>query len=185
MNVGILALQGAVTPHAQMLETLGATVVRVTASEHLSQIERLILPGGESTTMLRLIDKTNLWEPLIAFGKTKSVWGTCAGAILVAKEVVHPSQRSFNLIEISAERNAYGSQIDSFNADIEIKGIKNPLVASFIRAPRLKPLSEKVEVLSVYNDDAILMRQNNILVSSFHSELGEDVSLHEFFLNMN
>lgn len=184
MAVGVLALQGAITPHCEMLHRLGVEAVRVTTPEHFEQIDRLILPGGESTTMLKLLDKTGLWAPLEKFVFQKPAWGTCAGAILLAQEVHHPSQRSLKRINIAAERNAYGSQRESFKTTLEVKGLEHPLEVDFIRAPKLSPLSSDIEVLSRHNGETVLMQKGNILVSSFHVELGTDASLHRYFLSL-
>ena len=182
--IGVLSLQGAITPHIHMLDTLGYQSLRVTSSEDLVRITRLIMPGGESTTMLKLLDKTALWEPLKNFCLTKPVWGTCAGAILLAEEVESPPQRSLGVAPIKAVRNAYGSQLDSFKTTLEVKGLSNRLSVDFIRAPKLFPLNDSVEILSSIETQPVLLRYKNILVSSFHTELGEDTQLHSFFATM-
>ena len=181
MKIGVLALQGAVKPHLEKIAALGAEGIRVTNVEDIARCDRMILPGGESTTMLKLIDSNRLWEPLLHFFKTKPTWGTCAGAILLAKKVLHPTQKSFEAIEIAAERNAYGSQLDSFKTSVTISPLEAPLEVDFIRAPKLSPLSDQVEVLSSYDGSAVCLRQKNILVSSFHAELGNSCELHRYF----
>lgn len=184
MTVGVLALQGAITPHLRMLEGLGVPALRVTTPEHFDAIDRLILPGGESTTMLRLIDRADLWNPLLSFVQSKPVWGTCAGAILLAKEVHHPEQRSLKAIDIAAERNAYGSQLDSFKTTLQAPCLSAPIKVDFIRAPKLHPLSASVTVLAKNGDDPVLLQEKHILVSSFHVELGDDPELHRYFLGL-
>ena len=183
-HVGVLALQGCVEPHAQALRSLDCEVTYVREPIDFAAIDRLILPGGESTTMLRLIDLNQLERPLINFAQTKPVWGVCAGAILMAKEVQNPQQQSFGLIDILAERNHYGSQLDSFSAQIEIAPLGCAVEVDFIRAPSLKPLSSAVEVLASYKSEAVLLRQLRHMASSFHIELRPDTSLHKYFLSL-
>ncbi len=182
MKVGVLALQGAVTPHLQKIEALGATAVRVTNEAHLRSCDALILPGGESTTMLKLIASTALFEPLQAFFRQKPVWGTCAGAILLAAEVINPPQESFAAIQIRAERNAYGSQLDSFTTDVFFTPLNKQITVDFIRAPKIYPLSKTVETLAVHNGDIVCCRQNNIVVSTFHTELGASHDMHAWLI---
>ena len=182
--VGILALQGCIEPHAERLRSLNCEVVYVRDAVDFQQIDRLILPGGESTTMLRLIERNRLEQALIEFAQSKPIWGVCAGAILMAKKVLHPEQRSFGFIDISAERNHYGPQIDSFSALIEVEKLGCSFEVDFIRAPRLQALSSSVEVLASYNSDAILLKQARHMVSSFHIELRAVDTLHEFFLSL-
>ena len=183
-SVGVLALQGCVEPHMQRLRSLGCEVVYVREANDFTSIERLILPGGESTTMLRLIDRNNLKQSLNEFAKSKPIWGVCAGAILMAAEVRHPEQRSLGFMNIRAKRNHYGSQVESFSAQIEIAVLGCSPEVDFIRAPRLQPLSPKVEVLARHRSEAVLLRQDRHLASSFHIELRPDNSLHEFFLSI-
>ena len=181
VNAGVLALQGCIDPHVRMLEKCGATVTRVRTVRDLEAVDRLILPGGESTTMLKLLDRAGLTSALRDFGKTKPMWGVCAGSILLAKEVRHPDQFSLELIPVRATRNYYGSQIDSFKASVEIPKLGEPLLVDFIRAPLLEALSDEVEVLGEFNDQQVLLRKGKIMVSSFHIELTEDQRLHEYF----
>lgn len=184
MRVGVLALQGCIDPHLEIISKLGLKAIKVIDHESLSAAARLILPGGESSTMLHLLEKTDLTEKIINYSKQNPTWGICAGAILLAKEVTNPTQRSFKAIDIRAERNSYGSQANSFKASIAVKGIDKEIAADFIRAPRLSTLSKDVEVLAIYNNDPVLLRQNNILVSAFHVELSGDTRLHQYFLGM-
>jgi 5'-phosphate synthase pdxT subunit len=184
MQVGVLSFQGAVNPHLRMLESLGVSAVRVTDTSSLNSCDRLIIPGGESTTMLKLIESNNLWQPLDNFLNSKPCWGTCAGAILLAKVVSNPTQKSFQKINIEAIRNAYGSQLDSFKTTLNIPEISPNLEVDFIRAPKLKRLDDSVKVLCAMNQDEVLLQQGHILVSSFHTELGQDTSLHKYFLTI-
>lgn len=174
---GVLAVQGAVTPHLKILEELKIPFITVRNSQELSKTNRLIIPGGESTTMLKILKQSDLWQRLQEY--KNPIWGICAGAILLSKEVTHPEQPSLGFIETKAIRNAYGSQRESFTAIIDSK-FKLPPV-DFIRAPKLSPLSSDVEVLGSLKDEPVLMRQGRIMVSSFHIELCGDPTLHLYF----
>lgn len=181
--VGILSLQGCVAPHETMLDRIGVKHVRVREPEDLAQCSRLIMPGGESSTMLRLINSRGLAQPLVSFAKSRPIWGICAGAILCANEVKNPDQSSLGLIDIAAHRNFYGSQLYSFKAVVDAKFDR--IEADFIRAPLLNPLSPKVEVLASFEGQPVLMRQDLVMVSSFHTELGSSHTLHSYFLSMD
>lgn len=183
-EVGVLALQGCVTPHLELLKRSGIKAKAVRSDADLKEVERLILPGGESSTMLKLLHSTGLFSSIIKFAQNHALWGICAGAILLAKEVKNPSQESLGLIDISAERNSYGSQLDSFESEIEVEVLSGKLKTQFIRAPRLKALNPEVEMLAQLNGDPVLLKQGRIMVSSFHVELGEDARLHNFFLGI-
>lgn len=182
--VGVLALQGCVAPHLAMYDRLGVEARPVRLKEELDTIDRLIMPGGESTTMLRLIESSGIWEALLDFGMHRPVWGVCAGAILIAKQVQHPAQRSLGLISITATRNYYGCQLDSFKASVNVSGFDSPLAVDFIRAPRLDPIGSNIEVLAYHDSQPTLLRQGHILASAFHTELGTDPRLHHFFLKI-
>lgn len=185
MTVGILALQGCVDPHVELFERLGAATKRVRRPEDLESIDRIVLPGGESTTMLTLLDKSALGPALLDFGRAHPVWGICAGAILIAREVEHPRQRSLGLIDIVAHRNHYGSQTESFTTEVTIDLFPGPMKVDFIRAPLLKPLSDTVTVHARHEGAAVLLRQGRVMASSFHAELGEDTRLHRYFLDLD
>ncbi|RIL09446.1 MAG: pyridoxal 5'-phosphate synthase glutaminase subunit PdxT, partial [Proteobacteria bacterium] len=144
MAVGILALQGAVEPHISHIENLGQSAVKVRSAADLQEIERLILPGGESSTMLNLMQRHELMEPLREFGRRRPIWGVCAGAILLANEVVSPKQPSLKLMAIRATRNFYGSQLNSFKKEVSIEPLGIDVKADFIRAPKLERLSSNV-----------------------------------------
>jgi 5'-phosphate synthase pdxT subunit len=182
-KVGVLALQGDFEAHQRALAKAGAEAVQVRTPEELKQVDGLVIPGGESTTMLRLLDYTGLREPLIEFAKHKPVYGTCAGAILLANEVTRPAQESLNLMDIGVERNAYGRQLDSRVVRIpsDIEG--GDLEAVFIRAPIIRKLGQGVKVLASYNGDPVLVEQGKHLVSTFHPELTEDARVHKLFLS--
>jgi len=188
-RVGILALQGDFEAHAKALESAGADPVLVRTAEELQDIDGLVIPGGESTTMLKLIDFMNLREPLRAFARQKPVFGTCAGAILLAKEVENPSQESFGVVDLTVERNAYGRQIDSCVAslhaapDFEKRTGAGDLEAVFIRAPKIRRTGPAVKVLAEYEGDPVLVEEGPHLVATFHPELTQDSRVHKLFLS--
>lgn len=186
-RVGILGFQGCIEPHEKMLATLGVATTRVTTQDDLAAIDRLILPGGESSTMLRFLTTNGLIPALQQFARSKPVWGICAGAILAAREVHNPDQESLNLINIAAHRNFYGSQLDSFTTSVTVTGLKTPIIAQFIRAPILTWLPNpdtppEAQVLAKIGDQPVFFAQGKTWACSFHVELGNDPSLHELFL---
>ncbi|MGO9255900.1 MAG: pyridoxal 5'-phosphate synthase glutaminase subunit PdxT [Bryobacteraceae bacterium] len=187
-KVGVLALQGDFAAHAAALERAGAEPVLVREREQLAGIEGLILPGGESTTMLKLMHSEGLLEALAEFGRRKPLFGTCAGAILMAREVSRPAQESLGLMDIGVERNAYGRQIDSRvteiapDPDFERRTGPGKLEAVFIRAPIIRRVGEGGKVLARYRGDPVLVEQGRHLVSTFHPELTSDPRVHELFL---
>jgi 5'-phosphate synthase pdxT subunit len=175
MRVGILALQGGVAPHAAVLRALGHEPVPVRDAAGLADLGGLVLPGGESTAQLRLIDRHGLAEPLAAFVRSgKPVLCTCAGLVLAARRVTQPSQTSFAWIDAEVARNAWGRQVDSFEARAD-DGVL-PLV--FIRAPRVTRVGPEVRILATYKGEAILLRQRNVTAASFHPELTTDLRVH-------
>lgn len=184
MTVGVLAVQGCVDQHIEHLKKLGVRSRKVRTVEDLAEIERIILPGGESSTMLLLLKKSGLWEALKKFVREKPAWGICAGAILLAQKVEHPEQDSLGAIPVKALRNFYGSQLNSFKAEIEILSLGKVVLVDFIRAPKLESLHESCQVLARHQGDPVLINYNQTMVSSFHSELGSDSSLHSFFLKL-
>ena len=181
MRAGILALQGDFEAHAKALQRAGAEPVLVRTAAELEHIDGLIIPGGESTTMLKLIDFMDLREPLQEFARMKPVFGTCAGAILLAKEVENPAQDSFGVVDLTVERNAYGRQIDSRVATIHMDD--GDLEAVFIRAPIIRRTGPGVRVLAEYEGDPVLVEQGRHLVATFHPELTEDSRVHKLFLS--
>ena len=176
----MLALQGDFARHAEALERAGAEAVEVRTREGLDSVDALVVPGGESTTMLKLIDYEKLWEPLKAFGETKPVLGTCAGAILVAKHVTSPNQVSLSLMDLDVERNAYGRQLDSHIAQVELEG--KPLEAVFIRAPIIRRVGPQAKVWATHGGDPVLVTEGRHMVATFHPELTCDPRVHEIFL---
>lgn len=189
MTVGVLALQGDFAAHCARLAQLGAEAVEVRYASQLDQIEGLILPGGESTTNLILLDREGLWDRLQDFAREKPVLGTCAGAILLAREVSNPSQPSMAAIDMRIERNAYGRQVDSSIRVVEPepafagRTAAGPLEAVFIRAPIIRSVAPGVEVLLKDRDDPILVEQGRHLAATFHAELTSDLRLHLLFLS--
>ncbi|MCU1236681.1 MAG: glutamine amidotransferase [Candidatus Solibacter sp.] len=187
-KVGVLSLQGDFAAHGAALERAGAEPVFVREREQLSQIDGLIIPGGESTTMLKLLRYENLFDDLAEFGRRKPVFGTCAGAILMAKDVTNPAQESLGLVDIAIERNAYGRQIDSRvvelepGPDFEKRTAPGKLEAVFIRAPIIRGVQNGVKVLAEYEGDPVLIEQGRYLVSTFHPELTKDLRVHSLFL---
>ena len=186
-KVGVLALQGAFARHAEALGALGAHPVEVRVPEDLVGIEALVLPGGESTTLSRLLQTSGLFDPLAErLADGLPTLGTCAGMILLASEVLdgRPDQRSFGAVDVSVRRNAFGRQVDSFEAELPVQGLPGgPFPAVFIRAPVVERVGQGVEVLAtVGNDRAVLCRQGPVLVAAFHPELSGDLRLHQKFL---
>jgi 5'-phosphate synthase pdxT subunit len=186
-RVGVLALQGAFALHARALARLGATAVEVRTPAELASVDALVLPGGESTTMSKLLVAMELFEPLAdRLGEGMPALGTCAGMILLAREVLdgRADQRCFGAIDISVRRNAFGRQVDSFEADLDITGLPEaPVHAVFIRAPVVESVGEGVEVLAqVEEGRPVACRQGKVLVTSFHPELSPDLRVHELFL---
>jgi 5'-phosphate synthase pdxT subunit len=181
--VGILSIQGAVKPHAATLARLGASWTPVRREKDLDGIDALIFPGGESTTIAKGLDRVSLYEPLEAFAQSgKPVLGTCAGAILMAREVEERPVRSLGLIDVVAVRNAYGTQVDSF-ATIAESELEN-LRCVFIRAPQLRQPGPEVEVLARVNNQPVFVRQQNRMATTFHPELTSDDRIHALLLEM-
>lgn len=184
LTIGVLGLQGAVTEHIHQIENLGLHGIIVKKPEQLEQIDGLILPGGESTTMRKLIDRYGFYRPLQQFGKKKAIFGTCAGMVLLAKELVDTEESHLGLIDIKVKRNAFGRQVHSFEADLEVKGMDKPYPAVFIRAPYIESTANGVEVLAMHDDHIVAAKQANILVTSFHPELTGDNRFLQLFAEM-
>lgn len=185
MIIGVSGIQGDFREHKWMIEKLGYETLVVRTPEELEKVDALIIPGGESTTMIRIMKRIGLFDAL----KEKilngfPVYGTCAGLIVLAKEIENYPQESLGVIDIKVMRNAYGRQVDSFDEMVEIKGFDKPFKAVFIRAPRVDEWGSEVEVLSMLDNHPIMLRQKNVLVTSFHPELTDDTRVHEYFLKM-
>jgi 5'-phosphate synthase pdxT subunit len=187
-RVGVLALQGDFEAHEKALKRAGATAVQVRTAEELRGLDGLVIPGGESTTMLKLLQGENLMQPLREFGKRRPIFGTCAGAILLANEVSSPAQESLGLIDVGVERNAYGRQMDSrvthITPEEEMQSRTGPgeMEAVFIRAPIIRRVGKGARVLARYQGDPVLVEEGRHLVATFHPELSGDSRVHELFL---
>jgi len=178
---GILALQGDFEAHGWALERAGARCVEVRSAQDLERVDRLILPGGESTTMLKLLRAEKLLEPLRRFGERRPIFGTCAGAILLARRVTGPEQESLGLMDLDVERNAYGRQLDSRVVRLqEAEG--GSLEAVFIRAPIIRRVGPGVRVLARYDGDPVLVEEGLHMAATFHPELTQDPRVHSLFL---
>jgi 5'-phosphate synthase pdxT subunit len=181
-RIGVLALQGDFERHERALARAGAEPIEVRSAADLDQIDGLIIPGGESTTMLKLLEQEKMLEPLRDFGGRHPIFGTCAGAILLASEVLNPPQRCLGLMDIDVERNAYGRQLDSRIARLKPEGLEGDLEAVFIRAPIIRRVGDQARVLAKYQGDPVLVEQGRHLVATFHPELTDDSRVHRMFL---
>jgi pyridoxal 5'-phosphate synthase pdxT subunit len=175
MKIGVLAVQGNFREHAAMLHRLGAEPVEARKPEQLEGLDGLVVPGGESTTFMRLMHLYGLDEAVRSFGGP--ILGTCAGMIVLDRE-------HLGLVDIAVDRNAYGRQVASFEADLELEGDEQPLRGVFIRAPRLRDAGPRVEVLAALDGEPVLLREGRFLVASFHPELTDDTRVHERFLEL-
>ncbi len=182
-KIGVLALQGDFERHERALAQAGAEPVEVRSAADLDQVDGLVIPGGESTTMLKLLEEEKLLEPLREFGERHPIFGTCAGAILLATEVLNPPQRSLGLMDIDVERNAYGRQLDSRIARLKPEGLEGDLEAVFIRAPIIRRVGDQAKVLAQYQGDPVLVEQGRHLVATFHPELTDDSRIHKMFMD--
>src|SRR5579864_9651844 len=194
MMIGVLAIQGDYEAHAAVLAKLGADVKLVRLPDELDEVDALIIPGGESSTFLKFLEQRKFFERLAAFVKAKPSFGTCAGAILLAKEVVGPPQRSLGALDIRVRRNAYGRQLDSsiregklassLTAKSKTKHTGDAIEMVFIRAPKIERVGAGVEILASEGDDPVLVRQGKTMAATFHPELSSDTRVHEAFLKM-
>jgi pyridoxal 5'-phosphate synthase pdxT subunit len=184
-KIGVLGLQGAIREHIRSIEASGAEGVVIKRKDQLEEIDGLILPGGESTTMRRLIDRYEFLPALKEFGQAgKPIFGTCAGLILLAKDINGQDHGHLELMDVKAERNAFGRQRESFEADVDIKGVADQFNAVFIRAPYILEVDKNVEVLATYQGKIVAAKQDHYLVSAFHPELTDDHRLTEHFVEM-
>jgi len=183
-TIGVLALQGAFEVHARRLAELGAIATLVRRPDELAALDALVIPGGESTTFLKHLEREGFYDTLNTFVHTKPVFGTCAGCILLAKEVTNPPQASFGVLDIAVERNAYGRQNDSaiITADTTLPG--GPLEMVFIRAPRITRVGPTIETLATRDGSPTLIRQGRLLAATFHPELTDDTRVHQLFLDI-
>lgn len=190
MKIGVLALQGDFAEHIAMLKRLKVETSEVRLPEHLQGLDGLIIPGGESTTIGKLANDYGLIEPLREFGQRHAMWGTCAGAIFLSKDISR-DQPLLGLMDIKVERNAFGRQVDSFETDLEVPelkqatGTKHPYHAVFIRAPLIESVSEDAKALASLPDGRIVAaQQGHLLATAFHPELTDDTRFHEYFLSL-
>jgi len=183
MKIGVLALQGDFEAHRRRLEELGAEVVLVRKPDELASIDGLVIPGGESTTFLKLLGEAG-FEKLRQFVHAKPTFGTCAGAILLAREVRNPPQKGLGALDLIVRRNAYGRQVDSSIRQGQCANCERPLEMVFIRAPKFEQLGAEVEVLAREGNDPVLVRQGKVMAATFHPELSADTRVHEAFLKL-
>ena len=187
LHIGVLGLQGDFEAHQKQLKSLDIASSLVKLPHQLDEIDGLILPGGESTTMDKLIDRFDLREKLISFGRNKPIWGTCAGMILLSKSIEENQSgvKPFGLIDIDVRRTAFGRQVFSFTEILtaDLNGQKASFEASFIRAPRITRVGKDVSILAEFNGEPVLVEKGNILASSFHPELGEETVLLRYFID--
>ena len=182
MIVGVLAVQGDFEKHIKVLKKLGVTPVEVRTRQELDQLQGLIIPGGESTTIIKMLKAGGIFDAVKEFVQTKPVFGTCAGSIILAKKLANPDLDTLNAMDIKIERNAYGTQVDSFIDNVEFNG--KEIEAVFIRAPRIVEHNGSVDILIKHGEDPVLVRQDNIIACTFHPELTDDPSIHKYFLDM-
>jgi 5'-phosphate synthase pdxT subunit len=184
-RVGVLALQGDVREHLRTLESLGAGAISVKHPEELGQIDALIIPGGESTTITKMALRFDLFDPIReAISAGMPTYGTCAGMILLAGSLAVVDQPLLGCLDVVVRRNAFGRQNESFEADVAVDGFERPFPAVFIRAPWVEKVGSEVEVLANVADHPVMVRQDHILATSFHPELTGDSRIHEMFLEM-
>lgn len=185
VKIGVLALQGAVNEHIRSIEASGVKALTVKSVEDLALVDGLILPGGESTTMRKLIDRFDMLEALQKFALDgKPMFGTCAGLILLAKELVGYDYSHIGALDVTVERNSFGRQVDSFETDLYIEGVAAGFSAVFIRAPHIVRVKGNVEILATYEDRIVMVRQGNLLGCSFHPELTDDHRITAYFIEM-
>ena len=186
MKIGVLALQGAVAEHIRSIGEAGGQAVAVKRAEQLDELDGLIIPGGESTTIGKLMRQYGFIDAIHTFTQQhgKPLFGTCAGLIVLAERLEGGETPHLGMMNMTVARNAFGRQRESFETELDVKGIDSPLRAVFIRAPLIKEVGTNVEVLSVYKGEIVAARQDRMLVSSFHPELTDDYRLHGLFLTM-
>jgi 5'-phosphate synthase pdxT subunit len=184
VKIGVLALQGAVSEHIKALKASGADAQAVKHASELKDLDGLVLPGGESTTMRRLMDETGLYDALRSFAESKPIFGTCAGLILMAKKIEGHDGPHLGLLDIDVRRNAFGRQVDSFEATMKIRHVGDNFNGVFIRAPYIKSVGSDVEVLATYDDHIVACRQGRFLTCAFHPELTGDTRLHRYFVGI-
>ncbi len=181
-RVGVLALQGDYHAHQRALTRAGAEAVEVRTASDLEGVDGLVIPGGESSTMIKLLEEEKLLDPLRAFGRERPIFGTCAGAILLSTGITNSAQASLGLMDMEVERNAYGRQLDSRIAHLKPEGMEGELEAVFIRAPIIRSVGQDAKILASYQGDPVLVEQGRHLAATFHPELTDDSRVHLMFL---
>lgn len=185
MQIGVLALQGAVAEHIKGIQACGVAGIAIKRTDQLEDIDGLIIPGGESTTIGKLMKEYGFIDAIRAFSSAgKPIFGTCAGLIVIANDIVGQDDVHLGLMDISVSRNAFGRQRESFEASLQVKGIDREVRAVFIRAPLITATGPDVEVLATYREQVVAARQGHLLTTSFHPELTDDYRMHEYFLDM-
>ena len=183
-TIGVLDLQGATLEHKKQLESLGVDAVYIKKPEQLKEIDGLVIPGGESTAIGKLMKRYGFIEPIQEFASLeKPIFGTCAGMVLLAKDIGE-EESHLNLMDITVQRNGFGRQVDSFEVELPVAGIEQPVPAVFIRAPYVESVGEGVEVLATVDDKIVAAKQNQLLVSSFHPELTNDTCFLQLFIDI-
>jgi 5'-phosphate synthase pdxT subunit len=185
MKIGVLALQGAVREHINMLEKAGATAVAVKRAHELEDLDGLVIPGGESTTISKLMNKYGLKEPILAMHRaSKPIFGTCAGLIVIAKRIEGYDEPHLGLMDVTVKRNAFGRQRESFEVMLDVKGVGNDFPAVFIRAPYIEEVGPEVQVLAEVDGKIVAAQQGTLLGAAFHPELTDDLRFHAHFVEM-
>ncbi|MBS3097363.1 pyridoxal 5'-phosphate synthase glutaminase subunit PdxT [Candidatus Woesearchaeota archaeon] len=185
MKIGVLALQGSFREHVTMLKKCNVEPVEVRKPEDLDNIYGLIIPGGESTAIGKLMRESDLDREIIRkYELGMPIYGTCAGAILLAKDVVGEKQPNLGLMNISIKRNEYGRQVDSFETNLNISGFEKPFKCIFIRAPVINSFYNGAKIMAEFKNKPVMMQQDNILISTFHPELTDDIRIHKHFIDM-
>ncbi len=182
-KIGILALQGNYYQHRQVLDKLKIYSIFIKYPDQFNNIDALIIPGGESSVISKLIEKNTLRQSIIEFSKSKSIFGTCAGMILMSSTACNNHISPLNLMDFTIKRNAWGKQINSFSANILINEIKDYFLGYFIRSPKIKSIGSNIKILANYKDEPVMLTDGKHLVSSFHPEIGDDVSIHKYFID--
>ncbi|MGC9513372.1 MAG: pyridoxal 5'-phosphate synthase glutaminase subunit PdxT [Fidelibacterota bacterium] len=182
LQIGVLAIQGAFYKHAETLKALQTQPVIVKYAADLAHLDGLIIPGGESTVITRQLGYRLAWEDLYAFAREKAVFGTCAGLIMLGRGCTDPRVRQLGLLDAVIERNAYGSQIESFTEDVTLSFDEHPFHAVFIRAPKILKVGKEAEIVATFRGEAVMVRQKQLLGAAFHPELTDDVRVHDYFI---
>lgn len=185
MKIGVLAMQGAYKEHIDILERLNVDAIEIRSNKDFDNIDGMIIPGGESTAMGKLLNVLGIENKLKdAIKEGMPVWGTCAGMILLANQIDNQEENYLKVMDICVKRNAYGRQLGSFRAKEAVKDVGDDVDMVFIRAPYIKSIGNNIDILSVVDDNIVAARENNMLVTSFHPELTEDYRIHKYFINM-